>query len=205
MDTKLARIVQFFASYPIHRHKREPWQVLIATLLSHRTKDEVTHAAADRLFKRFRSIDELATADITEIAELIKPVGFYRVKAVKIKAIAEILKNEYNGEVPCDIDELLKLPGVGRKTANCVIAFGFGQPSLPVDTHVHRISNRLGIVHTSRPEETEAQLKRLIPKEYWIKLNPAMVHFGKSICRPIRPLCETCKLRDVCDYGQQNI
>ncbi|RLF48679.1 MAG: endonuclease III, partial [Thermoplasmata archaeon] len=146
----------------------------------------------------------LAEADVEDIANTIKPVGFYRVKARKIKEIAKIILDKYNGVVPKDMDELLKLPLVGRKTANCVLVFGYGIPAIPVDTHVHRISNRLGIISTKNPLESEKALMSVVPTAYWRQFNWLLVQFGRKICRPVRPKCDICPLQDICDYYKEN-
>ncbi|MDI6840585.1 MAG: endonuclease III [bacterium] len=183
-----------------------PYKVLISTILSQRTKDGVTHTVTKRLFSKYStargatSPDEFKSLSTKEIESLIKPVGFYKVKAKWIKEIAAILVDKFDSKVPNTLSELLSLPGVGRKTANCVLAYGFGIPALPVDTHVHRISNRLGIVKTNTPYETEQALMQVIPREYWGTLNTAMVEFGKEICRPVKPRCKGCELNKLCKY-----
>lgn len=178
---------------------REPFFALISTVMSHRTRDDVTYPAAEKLFKRFSTPEEMAEADVEEIEALIRDVGFYRVKAGRIKEISRILLEEYNGRVPDEMEILLKLPGVGRKTANCVLAHAFHkEDALAVDTHVHRISNRLGLVVTKNPEETEIELKKILPQKYWINVNILLVKFGQNICRPISPRCGVCVLNDIC-------
>ena len=178
----------------------DPFRVLIATVLSHRTKDPVTALASSRLFARFRNAQQLAKADSRTISRLIKPVGFYKTKAKTVKRLARIILKEYNGKVPDDMDILLTLPSVGRKTANCVLVYGFKRPAIPVDTHLHRIFNRLGVVQTERPEETEVQLTKVVDKKDWLPLNEVFVKFGQLICRPIGPKCSTCPLTDRCRY-----
>ncbi|MEM3739037.1 MAG: Mur ligase family protein, partial [Thermoplasmata archaeon] len=180
-------------------HYDDPFRVLIATILSQRTKDEVTYPRADALFSRYPDVSTLVRANPEEIAEIIKPVGFYNLKAKKIVEVARIIEEKYSGKVPEKIEELLKLPGVGRKTANCVLVFGFGKDALPVDTHVHRISNRMGVVSTKTPEETENALKRVIPKPLWKKINYLFVEHGKSVCRPVKPRCEHCQIAGFCE------
>lgn len=176
----------------------DPFFVLISTVMSHRTRDDVTYPAAKKLFKRFSTPEEMVIADISEIEALIKDVGFYRVKAGRIKEISRILLEKYNGRVPDDIEALLELPGVGRKTANCVLAHAFLKDALAVDTHVHRISNRLGLVETKAPEETEMELKKIFPQKYWRHINLLLVKLGQNICRPISPRCKICTLNDMC-------
>lgn len=173
-----------------------PFEVLIATILSQRTRDENTAVASRALFSKYKTPGQLMRADTKDIERLIKPSGFYRVKARKIKEVSKILVKEYDSKVPSDMEKLLELPGVGRKTANCVLVYGFHEPAIPVDTHVHRISNRLGWVKTRTPEETETALTKLVPKKYWITLNELFVKFGKDICRPINPKCGLCDLRN---------
>ena len=173
-----------------------PFQHLIFTVLSSRTRDEQTAKAVKRLFSRVRTPKDLAEMPVEEIEELIRGAGFYRVKARKIKDIARIVAEK--GEVPADYSELVKLPGVGRKTANVVLAHAFGKPAIAVDTHVHRISNRMGIVCTKKPEETEEELKKIVPKEYWVRINRAFVGFGQTVCKPLKPLCDECPVGFCC-------
>lgn len=179
---------------------KDPFRVLIYTIISQRTRDEQTDVASERLLSVFPSAKELSKAKVREIERLIKPAGFYRVKARKIKEVSNILQKRYNGQVPDDFDTLMKLPSVGRKTANCVLVFGFGKPAIPVDTHVHRISNRLGLVNTKSPEETEEVLKNLLPRKYWLDINHLFVRFGQTVCRPINPRCALCPLNDLCQW-----
>lgn len=181
----------------------DPFKVLITTILSHRTRDEATSIASANLFKAYRNAKELAEADTGRIEALIKPVGFYRVKAKRIKEVSKIIHEKYGGSVPDDFDTLLTLPSVGRKTANCVLVYGFGKPALPVDTHVHRISNRIGLVHTKTPEETEEELKKAVDIRYWRDLNDLLVRFGQNICRPTKPRCEICTLNAYCKFYLQ--
>ncbi|HWR25194.1 MAG TPA: endonuclease III [Methanosarcina sp.] len=176
----------------------DPFFALISTVMSHRTRDDVTYPAARKLFKRFSTPEEMAAAGVDEIEILIKDVGFYRVKAGRIKEISRILLEKYDGKVPDSMETLLELPGVGRKTANCVLAHAFLKDTLAVDTHVHRISNRLGLVKTKNPEETETELKKVFPQKYWRHINLLLVKLGQNICRPISPKCEVCVLNDIC-------
>jgi endonuclease III len=175
-----------------------PFFVLISTVMSHRTRDDVTYPAARKLFERFSTPEEMVTADVSEIETLITDVGFYRVKAGRIKEISRILLEKYDGRVPDDMEALLELPGVGRKTANCVLAHAFLKDALAVDTHVHRISNRLGLIETKVPEETETELKKIFPQRYWRHINLLLVKLGQNICRPISPRCGICALNDIC-------
>jgi endonuclease-3 len=173
--------------------------------LSQRTRDENTDQAANALFDVYPDIYAVADAPVEEVQKLIKPAGFYRVKAGRIQEVSRILIDQYGGEVPNDMDELLTLPGVGRKTANCVFVFAFREAAIPVDTHVHRISNRWGIADTKKPEDTEFVLMEKVPKDLWVDLNDLMVQFGQTICRPIGPQCDICPLTDLCQYdGEDN-
>jgi len=177
-----------------------PFRVLIGTILSQRTRDERTALATERLFGKFKGPEDLARADVGEVRDLIRPVGFYNMKAKSVIKVAKQLVAEFGGEVPSDVDDLMSLPSVGRKTANCVLVYGFDEPAIPVDTHVHRISNRLGLVETKTPEETEAELVETIPKRYWLELNELFVRFGQTTCKPVGPRCGECTLRSRCKY-----
>ncbi|ABY34018.1 MULTISPECIES: endonuclease III [Chloroflexus] len=175
-----------------------PFRILIATILSLRTKDTLTAVVAPRLFAVADTPAAMVALGAERIAELIYPVGFYRVKAQQIVHICQILLERYNGEVPADLDELLKLPGVGRKTANLVVTAGFGLPGICVDIHVHRICNRWGYVQTRTPEETEMALRARLPQRYWIPINRLLVTLGQNICHPTSPRCSICPIREVC-------
>jgi endonuclease III len=183
-------------------HAENPFQVLIGTILSQRTRDANTDRASAALFARYPTPDRLARAPIKTLERLLKPVGFYRTKARNVRACAETIRDRYQGEVPRGIDALLELPGVGRKTANCVLVFGYGMPAIPVDTHVHRIANRLGVVRSRTPEETESRLREIIPREYWNPVNPLLVQHGQNLCRPRNPLCPNCPIRSICATGR---
>src|SRR5881409_2557144 len=178
----------------------DPFRVLIATILSHRTKDPVTALASSRLFAKYPKPTQLAEADTRTIARLLKPVGFYNTKARTVKRISKILLAKYGGKVPENMDQLLELPSVGRKTANCVFVYGFKTPAIPVDTHVHRIFNRIGVVKTKTPEDTEKELTRLANRKDWLPLNEVFVKFGQLDCKPIGPHCADCPLNDRCKY-----
>jgi endonuclease-3 len=175
-----------------------PFTILISTLLSLRTKDEVTAVATERLFAHAKTPTEMARLTEDEIIKAIYPVGFYRNKAKTILAVCRTLIENYAGLVPDSIEELLKMRGVGRKTANLVVALGFNGPGICVDIHVHRISNRIGYVRTKNPEETEFALRAKLPPQYWKKYNTLMVSFGQNICRPVSPLCSVCPLAGCC-------
>ncbi|MGC8496949.1 MAG: endonuclease III domain-containing protein [Thermoplasmata archaeon] len=174
----------------------DPFKILIATVISQRTKDSVTAQSSKKLFDRFKTVKELSEGTVDEISSLIYPAGFYREKARRIKEIANII--DRSGIVPDDLDALLKLPGVGRKTANIVLSAGFNIDTIAVDTHVHRITNRLGWVHTKNPEDTETELKKIIPKEYWHRLNGTLVVFGQNVCKPVSPKCKICPVNKYC-------
>lgn len=182
---------------------KDPYRVLIRTILSQRTRDENTDQATLKLFNKYPDMEDVALAPQDKLEKLVKSAGFYRVKSKRIKEVSHILMDDYNGVVPDTMEELLKLPGVGRKTANCVLVYAFEKPAIPVDTHVHRISNRLGIVNSKEPDKTELELEKIIPKTYWIELNDLMVQFGQDICRPIGPKHEECPLAEICDYYQK--
>lgn len=179
-------------------HAAGPFKVLIATLLSLRTRDETTAIVAPRLFAMADTPATMAALDERQIAELIYPVGFYRNKARDIKAICTILITKYNGDVPTTMDELLALPGVGRKTANLVLAIGHNIPAICVDIHVHRICNRWGYLDTKTPEETEMALRRDLPESAWIEINGLLVTLGQQICHPVSPRCSQCPVANVC-------
>lgn len=179
-------------------HAAGPFKVLIATLLSLRTRDETTAIVAPRLFAAAETPAQMVALDESQIAELIYPVGFYRNKARDIRAICTILITKYNGAVPTTMEELLALPGVGRKTANLVLAIGHNIPAICVDIHVHRICNRWGYLNTKTPEETEMALRRDLPESAWIEINGLLVTLGQQICHPISPRCSQCPVADVC-------
>ncbi len=181
------------------RDSRTPYQILISTIISLRTKDEVTAEASERLFKLADNPYGMLRLSEDEIAKAIYPAGFYRNKAKTIREISRILVEKYGGDVPDTLDELLKLPGVGRKTANLVLALSFNKPAICVDVHVHRISNRLGIVSTKTPEETEKQLMEKVPRKYWSKINDLLVAFGQTICKPVSPYCSRCPVAHLCE------
>ncbi|MFQ5920642.1 MAG: endonuclease III domain-containing protein, partial [Nitrososphaerales archaeon] len=155
----------------------DPLRILIGTILSARTKDENSRVAVQNLFEKYGTAEKLASADTKKVEKLIRPAGFYRVKAKRIKEVANMLLEQYDGEVPTNIDDLLKLPGVGRKTANCVLVYAFDKPAIPVDTHVHRIANRLGLVETKTPEQTEAELASKVERKHWTRINDTFVMF----------------------------
>jgi endonuclease-3 len=183
--------------------RSDPFKVLIATILSHRTRDENTSRAFQQLFSTYKDAKEIAEIDEKKIQELIRPAGFYRVKARRVKEVSKIIMNQYNGKVPSDLEQLLSLPSVGRKTANCVLVYGFGKEAIPVDTHVHRVMNRLGFVNTKTPEQTEFELMKKVDRKYWMDINELFVKFGQKICKPIVPRCNVCRLRSHCKWYQE--
>jgi len=178
----------------------DPFRVLISTILSQRTRDENTARASKSLFSKYDTPEALAGADMNEVRRLIRPSGFYNVKARSVIRVSRQLLDDFGGRVPDDMESLLKLHSVGRKTANCVLVYGFNKPAIPVDTHVHRISNRLGLVDTRKPEQTESELVKKVPRRYWLDLNDLFVRFGQTRCRPIGPRCEACTLKGNCRY-----
>ena len=178
---------------------RDPFLILISTILSLRTKDRTTREAGDRLFAMARTPAAMLKLPLKKLERGIYPVGFYRTKAKGIHQICRRLIDEYGGIVPDSIDELVTFPGVGRKTANLVVTIGYGKPGICVDIHVHRISNRWGYIKTKTPEESEQVLRRALPKQYWIIYNDLLVPYGQNLCLPVSPLCSTCKLTELCD------
>ena len=177
-----------------------PLSILIGTILSARTRDESTSAIVRELFSKYKTARSLAKAKLSDVEKIIKRTGFYHVKAKRIIKVASIIDSKYFGIVPKTMDELISLPGVGRKTANCVLVYAFDEPAIPVDTHVHRISNRLGLVKTKIPEETEIELMKTIPRKYWIRINDTFVMYGQNICKPISPMCSVCQIKKECNY-----
>ena len=189
----------------LQKHEEgNPFKVLIGTILSSRTRDEHTTHALTKLFAKYKGPQEIANADIEDIKKTISSVGFYNIKATRIKEISKIIFEHYHNKVPGNIKDLLDLPGVGRKTANCVLVYGFNIPAIPVDTHVHRICNRLGIVKTKDPDDTEEELSKILEKKHWIKLNSIIVRYGQNICLPVKPQCNYCKLKERCNYYKNN-
>lgn len=175
-----------------------PFEVLVSTILSLRTKDEVTAQAARRLFQEARTPERILALGEQRLSELIYPVGFYPTKARRLMAISRIILEDHGGQVPDTIEVLLRLPGVGRKTANLVLVEGFKKPAVCVDTHVHRISNRIGYVQTKTPDQTEMALRGKLPRKHWIRYNELLVAFGQVICRPVSPFCSKCPVARMC-------
>ena len=179
---------------------KDAYKILISTMLSLRTKDSTTRDASMRLFEKAGNPKDMLKLSEEEIAKLIYPVGFYRVKAKNILEVSQTIIDDYNGKVPDEIDELLKLRGVGRKVANLVVTEAFDKYGICVDTHVHRISNRFGYVSTKKPEQTEFALRKKLPKKYWRVYNDTLVIYGQNLCKPINPLCNQCSVSKYCDY-----
>jgi endonuclease-3 len=177
-----------------------PFSILIGTILSARTKDESTARISKELFKKYKTAKQLANAKTKDVEKIIKSIGFYHVKARRIIEVSKIIDSKYKGKVPDDLENLVELPGVGRKTANCVLVYAYDKPAIPVDIHVHRISNRLGLVDTKTPEETEFELMKKIPKKFWLEINDTFVMYGQNICKPISPMCDVCKIKNSCKY-----
>ncbi len=203
-DVSKRILLYIIEKYPRKNELTDPFQVLISTILSQRTRDANTAEASRALFAEFPTVYELSQAKIEEVESLIKPAGMYRQKAERIVQIAREIVQHLNGNVPGSFDDLVKLKGVGRKTANIVLAVSYNVPAIAVDVHVHRISNRLGVAKSKSPYETEMALMNILPKSYWVRLNGAMVNFGQIVCLPRNPKCSICTFREVCEYGRSN-
>jgi len=195
----LKKEVQQWKIPAVGHYTQTPFTVLISCILSLRTQDKTTHAASERLFRLASTPREMIGLSTAAIQKAIYPVGFYKTKAENIKKICEILLSQNSGSVPDELEALLELPGVGRKTANLVVTLGFGKPGICVDTHVHRITNRWGYVQTKTPEQTEMALREILPAKYWIIVNDLLVSYGQNRCKPISPICSACKIRTYCD------
>lgn len=178
--------------------RRDPFLVLVSTILSLRTKDQTTAEASERLFSLAQTPEAMLRLSADQIAQAIYPVGFYRTKAAQILEICRVLIERHGGGVPTEMDDLLALKGVGRKTANLVLTQGHGLPGICVDTHVHRITNRWGYVRAASPDKTEMELRRVLPARYWIPINDWLVAFGQNLCAPVSPWCSRCPLADAC-------
>jgi len=183
----------------VAKASNDPFQILLSTVLSLRTKDQTTAEASERLFRLATSPRAMLAVPRRQIERAIYPVGFYRTKARHIHGICRDLLERYGGRVPDEIEELLTLKGVGRKTANLVVTLGYRKPGICVDVHVHRISNRWGYIRTRTPAESEKALRRKLPKRHWIIFNDLLVPFGQNLCKPVSPLCTQCKLAGYCD------
>jgi endonuclease-3 len=178
--------------------RRSAFQILIGTILSARSRDEMTERVCVSLFRKYPTAARMARAKPRDLIPMLRLIGFYRQKARYVVQAARALVAEHGGHVPQTLDALIALPGVGRKVANCVLVYAFGKPAIAVDTHVHRIANRLGWVHTRTPEATERELARFLPERYWLTINELLVAHGKSVCRPIRPRCQACAVERWC-------
>lgn len=185
--------------------RTDPFEILIVTILSARTKDETTHIVADALFRRYQNAAELSRAANKDVERLLHPIGFYHAKTRYVIRTAQMLVEQFHGEVPRTLDELMQLPGVGRKTANIVRSYAFNEQVIAVDIHVHRISNRLGWVNTVKPADTEQALLHLVPHAYLMAVNDSFVKFGKDICRPRQPQCWRCPIRQQCRFTGKTI
>jgi len=172
-----------------------PFKILVSALLSARTKDATTEKVCLNLFKKVKKPKDFQRYSLKQIEQFIYPVGFYKTKARHLKKLARVLEKDFHGKIPRTLEGLLKLPGVGRKTANLTLAVGFNQPAVCVDTHVHRISNRLGWVKTRTPQETEKALQKIFPKKYWPQINKTLVVFGQNLCFPVKPACLKCPIK----------
>jgi len=181
----------------------DPFKVLVTTILSARTKDETTAKVAEKLFQKVNKVEDFDKLSYEELDEIITPVGFHRVKAKHLKQLPKVLKDKFNGKIPEEIDDLLLLPGVGRKTANLVRAVAFKKPAICVDVHVHRICNRWGYVKTKTPFKTEMALREKLPEKYWLNFNSYVVAFGQNLCKPRKPQCERCPVAEFCDWGKE--
>lgn len=180
--------------------KNDPFWILITTILSQRTKDRTTDEAARGLYNKYHDSYGLENANPADIKKIIKNVGFSNVKSKRLIEVSKIINNNYKGNIPDTHDELIKIPGVGSKTANIVLTQGFNIPAIAVDTHVFRISNRIGLIKAKNPDEAEEALKKVIPLKYQVEFNPVFVEFGKAICKPGVPKCDICLLKNCCDY-----
>jgi len=182
----------------VEARTKNPFKILVATILSARTKDEVTAKASAKLFKKINNSSDFNKLTVKQIEKLIYPVGFYKNKAKYLKKLPVVLKEKFNNKIPKTIEELIELPGVGRKTANLVMAVAFKIPAICVDVHVHRIMNRFGYIKTKNPLETEMTLRKKLPKKYWLKINYIIVAFGQNLCKPINPQCDICPIYKYC-------
>lgn len=198
MRTATKDMVEPAATSITRIYGRNPFLILVSCILSLRTKDTVSLPASQRLFKYAQTPQELLTLTPNTIQKLIYPTGFYRQKTKQLLALSAILLKKYHGTVPNTYEDLIALPGVGPKTTSLVLSEGFGIPAICVDTHVHRISNRLGLVNTKTPAQTEEALKIVLPKEYWSEFNKLMVMWGQNICTPVSPKCSVCPLLPLC-------
>jgi endonuclease-3 len=175
-----------------------PFMILVSTVLSARTKDVTTIPIAERLFEKYKTPEDFLRIPTKRLEKMIYGIGFYHEKAKRVKALSRVLLEKHRGRVPQSLEQLLELPGVGRKTANCVLVYAFRKPAIPVDVHVHRVSNRLGIVKTKKPVETEIALMKIVPRRHWININELFVRHGQTVCVPLSPFCSRCPIRKLC-------
>ena len=180
-----------------------PFQMLVMILLSSRTRDSITIPIVKRLFAEYPGPEDFVKMNRKELEKRLYGIGFYKVKTQNVKKLSKIILDNYGGKIPDTFEELISLPGVGRKTANCILAYSFKKPAIAVDIHVHRISNRLGWVNTAGPEKTEEALQKLIPRDLWIEVNRLFVGHGQTICAPINPKCNICPIHKLCEYGRK--
>jgi endonuclease-3 len=198
---KEAKKFQNAAITEIGEETHDPFRVLVSCIMSLRTRDTVTYPVAKKLFSIAKTPRQIANMPLRKLEDMIRPVNFYRTKAKRIKQIAKEIVERHNGKVPNNFDELIKFKGVGRKTANIVMVYGHGSRNhIPVDIHLHRIPNRIGWVNTKKPEQTEQELRRIVPKRYWMDINDIFVRFGQSICLPRNPRCGQCPVNGYCRY-----
>lgn len=188
---------------PAASSKASPWECLVFTLLSARTRDEQTEVVFQELLRRWPTLSDLVQARVADVEKVLNRIGLYKNKARNVVASAKIIGEQYGGQVPHTLGELVNLPGVGIKTASCVLVYAYGKPAIPVDTHVHRIVNRLGWVKEKTPERTAQALKRVLPQEYWMDVNRVMVQFGREICIPGKPRCPVCPVKQWCAYPKK--
>jgi len=204
IDTVMAELEKHFTRVrtpvvdQIQNQTKDPFKVLVTTILSARTKDETTSQAAKKLFEKVKNIDDLEKISAEELDSIIHQVGFHNAKTKYLKQLPSVLKEKFGGKIPSEIDELLQLPGVGRKTANLVRAIAFSLPAICVDVHVHRICNRWGYVQTKTPYETEMELRKILPERYWLTFNSYVVAFGQNLCTPRKPKCNQCPIYNQC-------
>jgi len=177
----------------------DPFHILVATILSSRTRDETTAKVCEKLFAKMKKPADLAKLSVRELERIINPIGFFHTKAKMLNRLVPVLNEQFNGKIPADIEKLCELPGVGRKTANLVVAVAFNKPAICVDVHVHRICNRLGLLKTASPFETEMKLREILPVKYWIKWNGYLVSYGQTLCKPVNPACGRCRISKWCD------
>lgn len=182
----------------VHARTNDVFKVLISTILTARTKDELTAKLLPKIFKRVGTISQLKKISQKDLEEVLYPIGFYKTKAKHLRQLPAVLESEFGGVIPDTVEELVKLPGVGRKTANLVVSVAFNKPAICVDVHVHRIVNRLGLIRSKDPYDTEMQLRKKLAVKYWQKTNQYFVAYGQSICTPVSPFCSTCKIKKYC-------